>query len=280
MSHRFLAKTKGFVLSIRPETTPLGMISVYVGGLVAGASYNSLNLFLAVIAVFFITGGSMTFNDYFDWPLDVVSHPKRPIPKGVIKPKEMLAFSIIFFIIGLIIAFYTNILCGVIALSSIILIIVYEKFTKNVGIFGNITVAFISAISFTFGGAAVNNPFSSFVISIIAFFIMIGREIIMDIRDEEGDKQIRKTLAVQIGRKKASYVAGIFLVISALLTPLPYLLGILSVYYLIIIIPVAVISLLSVVWLLRNIENAGMSAHLIRAARAIGLVAFIAGIIL
>lgn len=280
MSNRFLAKTKGFILSIRPETTPLGMISVYVGGLVAGASYDSFNLFLAVIAVFFITGSSMTFNDFFDWSVDTVNHPKRPIPRGIIKPKEMLAFSIIFFIIGLIIAFYINILCGLLTTGSLLLLIFYEKFSKNIGIFGNITVAFISAMSFTFGGAAVNNPFSSLIISFIAFFIMIGREIIMDIRDKEGDKQIRKTLPVQIGRKKASYVAAIFLVISALLTPLPYLLGILNIYYLITIIPVAIISLLSVLWLLRNIENAGISAHLIRAALAIGLVAFIVGIII
>ena len=137
-----------------------------------------------------------------------------------------------------------------------------------------------ATMSFTFGGASVNNPFASLVISIIAFFIIIGREIIMDIRDKEGDKQLRKTLPVQIGRKKASYVACVFLVLSAILTPLPYYLGILSIYYLIVIIPVAMISLLSIIWLLRDIENAGISAHLIRAALAIGLIAFIAGIVI
>jgi len=280
MTKKILAKTKGYILSIRPETTPLGMISVYVGGLVAGAAFDSFNLLLAVIAVFFVTGGSMTFNDYFDWPVDVMSHPKRPIPKGVISPKEMLAFSIVFFTIGLAIAFYINLLCGAIMTGSLLLLVVYEIFTKNIGITGNLTVAFISAMSFTFGGASVNNPFASLVISIIAFFIIIGREIIMDIRDKEGDKQLRKTLPVQIGRKKASYVACVFLVLSAILTPLPYYLGILSIYYLIVIIPVAMISLLSIIWLLRDIENAGISAHLIRAALAIGLVAFIAGIVI
>ena len=40
------------------------------------------------------------------------------------------------------------------------------------------------------------------------------------------------------------------------------------------------LSLLSIIWLLRDIENAGISAHLIRAALAIGLIAFIAGIVI
>jgi geranylgeranylglycerol-phosphate geranylgeranyltransferase len=222
----------------------------------------------------------MTFNDCFDWPVDIISHPKRPIPKGVISPKEMLVFSIIFFTIGLVIAFYINLLCGTIITISILLLVFYEIFTKNIGITGNLTVAFISAMSFIFGGASVNNPFASIVISIITFFIIIGREIIMDIRDKEGDKYLRKTLPVQIGREKASYVACGFLLLSAIIAPLPYYLGSLSIYYLILIIPVIIISLISIIWLLRDIENAGFSAHLIRAALALGLIAFIAGIVI
>ena len=268
------------MLSIRPETTPLAMISVYVGGLVAGGGFDSSSLLLAVAASFFITGASMTFNDYFDWPIDIINHQKRPIPQGIITPKEMLVFSLVFFIIGSMLAFSINILCGLIALISIFLLVVYEVLTKNIGITGNITVAFISAMSFTFGGAAVNNPFSSLIISLLTFVIILGREIIMDIRDTKGDKQTRKTLSVQIGEKKASYIAAVFLILSAILTPLPYLLGILSIYYLILILPVAVLSLFSTLWLIRNIEKAGIIAHIIRGSLAVGLLAFIAGILL
>jgi len=279
MSNLILQKIKAFSISIRPKTTPLGMLSVYVGGLVAGANYNSIYLLLAVVATFFITAASMTFNDFFDWEIDKISHPERPIPKKIITPKEMLYFSIIFFIIGIIIAFFINLLCFGIASISILLLVLYEKYTKNIGILGNITVAFISSISFTYGGAAVENPFSSLIISLMTFLVMVGREIIMDIRDSKGDKIIRKTLPVQIGEKKASYIACLFLFFAALSTPIPYLMGILNKWYLVIISPVVIITLLVVIWLLRDIKNAAISASLIRVGLAIALIAFIVGII-
>jgi len=279
MKNSITKKAKAFLISIRPQTTPLGMISTYVGGLVAGAAYDSLNLILAVITTFFVTAASMTFNDYFDWKIDQINHADRPIPKGIIKPKEMLYFSIIFFATGVTISFFINFLCLSIALISILLLIVYEKYSKNIGILSNMTVAFISAISFTFGGAAVGNPYSSFILSVMTFFVMTGREIIMDIRDIKGDKTIRRSLPIQIGMKNASYIACIFLIITVFLTPLPYIMNILNLWYLLVIIPVGIITLLVVIWMLKDIKNATISAKLIRVALAIALVAFIVGII-
>ena len=278
MKSSIYKKIKAFVLSIRPQTTPLGMLSVYVGGLVAGAAYDSINLILAVISTFFVTSASMTFNDYFDWKIDKINHAERPIPKGIIKPKEMLAFSIIFFSIGISISFFINFLCFIIALISVLLLVIYEKYSKNIGILSNMTVAFISAISFTYGGASVGNPYDSFILSLMTFFVMTGREIIMDIRDARGDKLTRKSLPIQIGTKKASYVACIFLIITIILSPAPYLMNILNIWYLLIIIPVGIITLIVVIWILRDIKKAAISAQLIRIALAIALAAFILGI--
>lgn len=256
------------------------MISVYVGGLVAGAAYDSFELLLAMITTFFITGASMTFNDYFDWEIDKINHPERPIPQGIIQPKEMLAFSVIFFVFGVTISFFINLLCFGITIGSVFLLNVYELYSKNVGIFSNFTVAFISALSFTFGGAAVGNPGAALILSVLTFFVMVGREIIMDIRDAEGDQSVRRSLPVQLGKTRASYVAILFLVISVVLAPLPYFLNILNLWYVLIIIPVAVIILATVLWMLRDTQKAALSASLIRVALAIALVAFIVGILL
>jgi len=265
---------------MRFKTTPLGVISVYVGGLVAGATYNDLNLLLAMIVTFFITAGSMTFNDYFDWKIDKINHPERPIPRGIIKPQEMLYFTIFLFIIGLTISYFINLLCFGIAILSIIILFIYEKYSKNISISGNITVAFVSAISFTFGGASIGNPYSSFILSLIAFFIMISREIIMDIRDSEGDSLFRKTLPMQIGKKPALHIATIFLLIAVALSPVPYFLYILNEWYLLAIIPVDIITLYAIFHSHSDLKNVGKTASLIRIALAIGLVAFIVGSLL
>ena len=161
-----------------------------------------------------------SINDYFDSEVDKINHPKRPIPLGLITLKGMLFFSILFFSIGLILSLVINILCFSIGLISIILLIIYESSLKNNGLSGNIIVAFVSSISFTFGGSSVGNPYSSAIISIMAFFIILGREIIMDVRDFDGDKLLRITIPMKLGKKNAVYIACIFLIISGLITPI------------------------------------------------------------
>ena len=273
-------KMKALLRSTRPETTPLGMVSVYIGGLVAGAPYNSIPLFLAVLVSFFVTSASMTFNDSFDWEIDKVNHPKRPIPKGILTPREMLAFTIFLFSVGIGITLFINILCLGIALFAILFLTIYETYSKQYGIMGNVTVAFISATAFTFGGAAVGNAIPSLSIAVLAFFIVLGREIIMDIRDVKGDSLTRTTLPLQIGVKKASFVGCLFLVLAAVFSPIPYLLHMVSIWYLVFIIPVDIITVFAVVWSLRSSQNAARSAAIMRIALAIGLMAFILGVII
>ena len=102
------------------------MVSVYIGGLVAGATFDSYPLLLAVVVTFFITAASMTFNDFFDSKIDKLNHPERPIPMGIITPKEMLVFTIVFFCIGAMISLLINMLCFGIVLFSIVFLFVYE----------------------------------------------------------------------------------------------------------------------------------------------------------
>jgi geranylgeranylglycerol-phosphate geranylgeranyltransferase len=109
---------------------------------------------------------------------------------------------------------------------------------------------------------------------------MVSREIIMDIRDSEGDKLFRKTLPLQIGKKPALYVATVFLLIAVALSPVPYFLYILNEWYLLAIIPVDAITLYAIFHSHLDIKNVGRAASLIRLSLAIGLIAFIAGALL
>jgi geranylgeranylglycerol-phosphate geranylgeranyltransferase len=279
MNLTYHSKITALVLSIRPETTPLGMLTVYIGGLIAGASFTSLPLLLAVLVTFFVSAGSMTFNDAYDWEIDKVNHPNRPIPRGILTPRQMLLFTTFLFAMGLIIAFFINLLCFGIAVFSIGFLAVYELYSKQYGIMGNITVSFISSIAFTFGGAAVGNPLASLPLTALGFLIILGREIIMDVRDAEGDKLTRRTLPNQIGIRKASILSSCFLLISIVISPIPYLFNLVTIWYLVFIIPVDSMTFFTVLWFLKDSRNAGVSAHIIRGALAVGLVGFIVGIL-
>ena len=280
MISNYNSKLIAFLLSIRLETTPLAMITVYIGGLIAGSVFLSLPLLLAVIVSFFITAASMTFNDTFDWEIDTTNHPNRPIPKGILNPKQLMYFTGVLFSIGIIISLFINLLCFVIVIISIVSLALYELFTKKYGIAGNVTVAFISSIAFTFGGAAVGNPLASLPFTILAFLIILGREIMMDVRDADGDKKFRQTLPNQIGLKNATIVSGIILILAIVVSPLPYLLDIMSIWYLFFIIPVDIITLATIFWVIRDQTKAAISAHIIRGMLAIGLIGFIFGILI
>jgi len=278
MKHPLFDKTKALIESMRPKTIPLALMGVFIGGIVAdSASYVSFDLFLAVVVAFFITAGSLIFNDYYDWKIDKVIHPERPIPSGRLLPKEGLYFAILSFCITLIISYFINMVCFGIAVFSIVCIVLYDELFKNKGIVGNLVVAFVSAMSFTFGSAAVGQPFSSLILSIMTFFIFLGREILMDVRDIGGDMLARVTLPMQIGEKAATYVGCIFLAVTIILTPLPFIWGILSIWYLLIIILVDIIGIYVILLSFKKIRNIGKMADLVRIVAAIGSIAFIIG---
>jgi len=246
----------------RVELAIFGMICVLIGGIIGGFDYLNEKLIIAMIAVFFITSGSMGLNDYFDRDIDKKAHPDRPIPSGKITPMQGLTFSIILFSVSLILSVFINTLCLIIAVVTIDLLILYETILKNQGIVGNMVVAFIIAISFIYGGASVGRPEMSLNFTVLAFFLMLGREILMDVTDMEGDKLNRYTLPMRIGERNATYIGCLFLFISVLFLFIPGLIGIFPKYYLILILPVQAILIYSIILPLIKTENTGRSAGL------------------
>ena len=280
MNHRFSVKSIALLESIRPFTTILGLAGAYIGAMVAGAPIISLPVILAMIVVFLVGAGSMPFNDYFDHEIDKISHPNRPIPSKRLTIKEALFFSIILFILALGISIFINILCFSIVAFSILFLYIYEVYMKNQGFVGNLLVAFLSSLSFTFGGAAVGNPFASLLLSIITFFLFTGRETLKDVQDVKGDLLSRSTLPMKIGEKNAAIVGSIFLTIAILITPFPYLLGQLRIGYLLFILIVDLICVYAIVETLKDLKNTEKTISLLRTASAIGIVAIIIGAIL
>ena len=280
MTSRILVKSLALCESIRPFTSILGIAGAYIGGIVAGAPFFSIPLLLAMVVVFFAGAGSMPFNDYFDRDVDIISHPNRPIPSKRLSPQETLYLSILLFSLAVVFSMFINLLCFVIVLFSLGFLYCYEVFFKNQGFVGNIVVAFLSSMSFTFGGTAVGNPFASLLLSLLTFFLFTGREILKDVQDVKGDLLTRNTLPMRIGEKKAVLVASFFLMVAVLLSPLPYLLHQLGIGYLIIIIMVDVMAMYIIIQNLRDLQNTERSVSLTRIAAAVGVIAIILGVAL
>ena len=280
MTSRILVKSFALIESMRPFTSILGMAGAYIGGIVSGAPFFSIPLILAMVVVFLAGAGSMPFNDYFDRDVDIISHPNRPIPSKRLSPQETLYFSLLLLSLAVVFSMFINLLCFVIVLFSLGFLYCYEVFFKNQGFVGNIVVAFLSSMSFTFGGTAVGNPFASLLLSLLTFFLFTGREILKDVQDVKGDLFTRNTLPMRIGEKKAVLVASIFLMVAVLLSPLPYLLHQLRISYLIIIIMVDVLAFYVIIQNIRDLQNTERSVSLTRIAAAVGVIAIILGVVL
>jgi len=260
----------------------MAAFAVLIGAyLLAGSSVLGLsNLYLGIIATFLISGGGMAINDYFDRDIDTINKPHRPIPSGRISVNASMVFSFILFAIGVYISFFINIYCAAMALINSVLLIAYSWNLKRVTFVGHIIISYLVASTFLFGALIVlgeGNLWVVIIMAALAFFANLSREVIKTIEDIPGDRMAgMKTLPMIVGEKRARDIASIFLVISIVLAPLPFLLNILNIYYIVVVSFGILLFIFSIIWNQR--ETPPEKVHnLMKIAMLVCLIAFLVG---
>jgi geranylgeranylglycerol-phosphate geranylgeranyltransferase len=201
---------------------------------------NTLNIpiILGIFAVFLATGAGNVINDYFDHKIDAINRPNRPIPSGRISLKNAWIYTILLFSIAIILGTLVSILVNsylpvLIVIFNSILMYYYAYSLKSSVLIGNIIIAFLTASCFIFGGVILNIIEISFYLSFFAFFMTLAREITKDMEDVKGDKlEGIKTLPIKYGMRVSSILTAIFIIFTSILSPILYLNGIFSIYYL------------------------------------------------
>jgi geranylgeranylglycerol-phosphate geranylgeranyltransferase len=278
-----MTKIKGFLQIIRPLNCIMMGFAVIVGAsLVSHLSFTQ-NIILGFITSFSLTAASMVINDYYDRKIDAINEPNRPIPRGDVTPNQALAYAAILSLLGLLSASQTNMPSLLVAVIALIISVAYITKGKGTGLPGNFLVSATVVIPFIYGGLAVGQlEMSTLLFVAIVFLSNTGREITKGIVDVQGDKAHNiKTIAVSYGPKAAAITAAIFYLLAVFLSPLPWIWGLVSNWFL----PPVIITDLglatSSVMLLRNYsrENAKKIKNLILAWFITGLLAFILGTI-
>lgn len=228
----------GFVRLIRPINCGMMGFAVIVGAALAGNEallQLHQGLFLGFTTGFFLTAATMTINDYYDRKIDAINEPRRPIPRGLVKPNEALAYASILTALGFVSAALTNWQALLLASLSWAAFVLYTTLGKSTGLPGNLLVSFCIAVPFVYGGLAIGKsllPTASIFVATV-FLSNTGREITKGIVDIEGDKKNNvRTIAVLYGERKAALAAAIFYLSAILLTPIPWILGLVSFWYL------------------------------------------------
>lgn len=255
-----------YIEILRPGNAVMGAISIILVALIDRTL--SIPIILAMIAVFFETAAGNVINDYFDYNIDLVNKPERPIPSGRISLKNGRNYAYLLFMAGTVCGFLISYLTNnwipfIIVLLADIILYLYAYKLKTTPAIGNLAVGFMTGFGFVFGGFTINNPSiitTSIFLGFFAFVMTTAREIIKDIEDVEGDKKDgARTLPILIGKRTPAIIAIILIIIDCVLCPLLYVYNIFGIFYLIIIAIAVILFIYSAILISKSQDEA--TAH-------------------
>ena len=275
-----------YIEILRPGNALMGAISIILIAIIDKTI--SIPIVLAMIAVFFETAAGNVINDYFDYNIDLVNKPERPIPSGRISLKNGRNYAYILFLAGTICGFLISYLTGnwipfAIVLIADVVLYLYAYKLKATPLIGNLAVGFMTGFGFVFGGFTINNPnivMTSIFLGFFAFVMTTAREIIKDIEDVEGDKKDgARTLPILIGKKTPAILATVLIIIDCALCPLLYIYHIFGVLYLVVIAIAVIIFIYSAILIMKSQEEsiAHKSSKLLKIGMLIAFLSFALG---
>src|SRR3989338_824281 len=221
---------------IRPLNCAMAAVGVYITYLIITSNYAfNAEITLGILATFFVCAGGMAINDYFDANIDKINRPKRPIPSGAITRRNALVVSFFLFALGNALAFRISetLIPLYVSLIASALLIAYAAKLKGIIMVGHLTISFLVALTFLFGGVIAGSIDKVVILAILAFLSNTGREIYKSIEDALGDKKMNlKTVAIKMGAIRAKMLANYFIVAAVVLSFIPFIMGMFNEIYL------------------------------------------------
>jgi geranylgeranylglycerol-phosphate geranylgeranyltransferase len=230
----------------RPVNSLAAGLAAIVAYLIASGTVIPEALLLFVV-VALVTAAGNVINDYFDIEIDRVNRPDRPIPSGQVSLPAARAFAVTLFLAGILVCLLTNGLCIAIAVFNSLLLVAYAAWLKRTPLFGNITVSYLAASMFLFGGAlgGLQGLYQVMPFAVMTFFAMLARELVKDAEDVDGDRTSGAvTIPIRYGIPATMYLALFCALMGFIASLAPYLRW--GFFYLCGILPVDAIILVAV----------------------------------
>jgi len=194
--------------------------------------------FLAFVCVFCLSASVLIFNDYFDYEVDRINAPSRPLPSGKVTRADVIGLAVATGLVGLACALAISLPALLVGILLWVIGFLYNWRYKQAGLPGNLMVSLSVASTFIFGALSVQALGSGVVwaFSGMAFFFDLGEEIAGDAMDMEGDKKRgSRSLARLRGRYFALRICVALWSLFIILSLLPLIIGWLGMSYFVII---------------------------------------------
>ncbi|MHA1199603.1 MAG: UbiA family prenyltransferase [Candidatus Heimdallarchaeaceae archaeon] len=279
----------GFFKLIRAPLCLFATIGLFVSGILAedltGFQWEYL---IAFLIIFFSVAGSFAINDYFDSEIDKENQRKdRPIVLELVSRKIALITAIIFSVVVIVLSVFLNTTAIIFVLVNFPIFYLYSLGLKKIVFFKNLLIAYGYAAGILFGSLITDALLEPIIIyfATMGFIVGLGSEIMFDIADIEGDKELNvNTIPSRYGTQKAAIISIITYLVIIIMDPLPVYVLIDSRFYLdylflgLILIPVIGYIILSFS-LFRNQskENTLKLRRLIFVIMQIGTIAYLVG---
>jgi geranylgeranylglycerol-phosphate geranylgeranyltransferase len=281
-----MAKLSGLLKLMRPLNCIVMSFAVLVGVLLAAAgnsgSLQWINVFFGGVTAFTLCSAAMVINDYYDYDIDRINEPHRPIPSGDVSKNAALIETGALSVIGLAAAYTVSLYCFIFAAIAWVIMATYSTVGKRSGLAGNFLVSACVAAPFLYGSLIALNTITANVMlfASMAFLSNTGREITKGIVDVKGDASYHiRTMAVRFGEQKAAISAASFFLFAVCLTVIPVALSLVSFWF----IPFVLVTDVGLVWCSFSLvtkpvrDNARKIKKLVLFLFIFGLLSFIAG---
>ena len=186
------------------------------------------NIIPIVLLITLLAAFANIINDIVDYKIDQANQLNRPIASGEISRKSGVIYASLLFLCALSVILYyqfNSMTLKLIFSIHIPLILLYTPFLKRIPLVGNLTIAFNLAMVFIITAIHLNgiNNFNVILPPVVlAFLLMLIREIVKDIADFEGDYAFNvTTFPVKFGINK-SFILIIILSFILIFTALYY----------------------------------------------------------
>jgi len=155
-------KLLGYFRLARPANLPTAAADILTGVAVAGviSSANKdvffrtvpgIDILYLVFASVFLYAGGVILNDVFDYKIDAVERPERPIPSGLIPLKSAAIYGGVALIMGIVLAFLVNSVSGWVAIALAASILLYDAVAKPYDFFGPLSMGICRGINLILG---------------------------------------------------------------------------------------------------------------------------------
>jgi geranylgeranylglycerol-phosphate geranylgeranyltransferase len=220
---------KSFLQLVRFEHGVMYGIGVLVGAMLAGWTLSPVfSVLLGFAVALLLEIGAFALNDYIDYKADKINkRTDRPIVRGDVSRDAALLIGVGGFLAANVLSLYylqNNPEAFLLILLFSVFSLLYNYWLKRFALIGNVFIGLTMAIPFVFGGLMLRNVNDAIaILAGIAFIIGLGREIMKDIEDIEGDRKVgAKTLPLVVGVRKSVYSVVICYAAGIALSIIPF----------------------------------------------------------